>query len=533
MTTRVLVVVLLFSTVVAGMAPRPARAGDLVTDWNATLRSVIQLDGTSPAPLANPGWSTRSMAMTNGAIYDIYQARNRTHQPFLYSGTITSDVTRDAAVNQAAYRLLTTLYNGSTSGSAATQAAYTARMGTIANGAEKTAGVALGDAVANAYISARAADLAHTTGSYAVNPAAGHWSPDPFHSPQTPWGPTWGQVTPFAIASKTAIRTLPSLEVPALSGTTNDLAAILASPTYATYFNEVKSLGAIDSTTRTADQTEIGVFWGYDRPTLGPPPVLYNQALGEIVDQVGTNTAEQNARLFAMASVAMADAAITAWDAKFYYDFWRPVTAIQRGAEDGNPGTDGDVAWRPLGAPGVPDTTGTSDFTPPFPAWPSGHATMGAALFRTVENFYGTNSFAAITGSTATYQLSSDELLPGIWDTGTTPGDIVRAFSSFTTHIDGTTPDWASPEWENAISRIYLGIHWRFDATDGIRMGTAIADEVAVTTFQAVPEPGVILPAVGGLAFLGWLRRRRSGPTADRPEPRAGRGWRGARSRSR
>lgn len=220
-----------------------------------------------------------------------------------------------------------------------------------------------------------------------------------------------------------------------------------------------------------------------------------------------------------MASVAMADASITAWDAKFYYDFWRPVTAIHRGAEDGNDFTVADPDWRPLGAPGNPATT-DSDFTPPFPAWPSGHATMGAAMFRTVENFYGTNSFAAITGS-ATYSLTSDELLPGIWDaSGTTPADIVREFSTFTTHIDGTAPVWTSPEWENAVSRIYLGIHWRFDATDGIRMGTAIADEIAVTTFQAVPEPTLILPAACGAAALGWFRwRRRS--RAGRESPAA------------
>ena len=513
-------------------APVPLRAGDLVTDWNATLRTVIQLDGASTSSMANPGWSTRSMAMTNGAIYDIHQARNRTHQPLRVSGTITSDDVRDAAVNQAAYTLLTTLYNGSASNAAAL-AAYNTRMATISDTAAKNAGISLGNDVAATYLADRAGDGSAVSGSYAVNPAAGHWSSDPFHPGQSPWGPGWGTVTPFAIASQTAIRTTtPHLEVPALTAPTGDLSGILGSATYATYYNEVKDLGAVNSTSRTADQTEIGLFWGYDRPTLGPPPVLFNKALGEIVEQIGTNTADQNARLFAMASAAMADASITAWDAKFAYDFWRPVTAIQRGGEDGNAATVADAGWQPLGAPGAPDGTGASDFTPPFPAWPSGHATMGAAMFRTVENFYGTNSYAAITGS-ATYALTSDELLPGIWDTGTTPADVVRTFSSFTTHLDGGSPDLMSPEWENAISRVYLGIHWRFDATDGIRMGTAIADEIAVSTFQAVPEPGVILPAVGGLAMLGWLRRRRRGPSAGRALQRAGRGWPAARWRSR
>lgn len=525
------VMVLLCVPAVAHLANSAARAGDLVTDWNATLRTVIQLDGASDPSRANPGWSTRSMAMTNGAIYDIYQARNRTHQSFRYSGTIASDDVRDAAVNQAAYTLLTTLYTGSASGTAAL-AAYDTRMAAISDTTSRNAGIAIGNDVAAHYLANRSGDGSAVTGSYTVNPAAGHWSSDPFHAPQNPWGPGWGTVTPFAIASTTAIRTLPNLEVPALTGTTSDLTGILGSGTYATYYNEVKDIGSINSLTRTAEQTEIGVFWGYDRPTLGPPPVLYNQALGEIVDQIGTNTADENARLFAMASTAMADASITAWEAKFYYDFWRPVTAIQRGDEDGNASTVGDPTWRPLGAPGVPDTTGTSDFTPPFPAWPSGHATMGAAMFRTVENFYGTNSYAAITGS-ATYTLTSDELLPGVWDTGATPADVVRTFTSFTTHLDGGSPDLTSPEWENAISRLYLGIHWRFDATDGIRMGTAIADEVTLISFQAVPEPAMVLPVAGGLVCLAWLRRRRRGPTAGRSTPRAGRGWPAVRWRCR
>lgn len=519
MRSRASVVALPCAFVVVPVFLQAARAGDLVTDWNATLRSVIQLDGASDPSKANPGWATRSMAMTNGAIYDIFQARNRTHQPFRYDTTITSNDVRDAAVNQAAYTLLTTLYSGSASTAVASNA-YTTRMATIADTTAKTAGITLGNAVAAAYLANRSGDGSANVGSYTVNSAPGHWSSDPFHPGQNPWGPGWGTVTPFAIASTTRIRTLPNLEVPALSGT-NGLAGILGSASYAAQYNQVKDVGAVGSLTRTPEQTEIGVFWGYDRPTLGPPPVIYNQTLGEIVNQIGTNTADQNARLFAMASVAMADASITAWAAKFDYDFWRPVTAIQRGDEDGNGSTAGDPTWRPLGAPGDPSVSG-SDFTPPFPAWPSGHATMGAAMFRTLENFYGTNSFLAITGSMATYSLTSDELLEGVWDVSDVarPNDINRQYSTFTTSIDGTSPNWNSPEWENAISRVYLGIHWRFDATDGIRMGTAIADEIGGETFQAVPEPRLILPAAGCIAFLGWvkLRRRRRGPAVHEPE---------------
>ena len=137
----------------------------------------------------------------------------------------------------------------------------------------------------------------------------------------------------------------------------------LNSPEYTTAFNQVKSYGALNSTTRTADETEMGLFWGYDRATMGPPPVLFDRNLEDIGKQVG-NTPAQNARMFAMASVAMADAAIAAWDAKFTKNYWRPVTAIHEagndgsGFNDGNPNTVGDVNWRPLGAPGAdPNST--------------------------------------------------------------------------------------------------------------------------------------------------------------------------------
>src|SRR5262249_1962553 len=129
------------------------------------------------------------------------------------------------------------------------------------------------------------------------------------------------------------------------------------------------------------------------------PPVLFDRNLSEIGTQVG-NSPAQNARMFATASVAMADAAIAAWDAKFTYNYWRPVTAIHEagndgsGFDDGNPNTVGDVNWRPLGAPGPDPTSITDDFTPPFPSWTSGHSTMGSAMFESLQKFFGTNSFS-------------------------------------------------------------------------------------------------------------------------------------------
>jgi hypothetical protein len=242
---------------------------------------------------------------------------------------------------------------------------------------------------------------------------------------------------------------------------------------------------------------------------MGPPPALFVRNLWEIAEAVGRSP-EENARLFAQASVAMADAAVAAWDAKFQYNFWRPVTAIHQGGAggagdtDGNPDTVGDPDWRPLGAPGGSHSNFNDDFTPPFPAWTSGHATMGAALFKSIELFYDENSFAELVGQApgTTYALTSEEEGSGF----------SRTYLNFT-HDGPLDVDsyLGSPDGENAISRIFLGIHWIFDQQDGVQLGRAIADYVDGSYFLAVPEPSAIV--LGVLAVVGsglCVRRRRA-----------------------
>ncbi len=156
--------------------------------------------------------------------------------------------------------------------------------------------------------------------------------------------------------------------------------------------------GIVTPTERTRDQTIAGIYWGYDgTPNLGAPPRLYNQIAMQIADERNTNNVLELARLMALVNVAMCDAGIAAWESKYFYDFWRPITGIREaspgtgptGRGDGNPNTRGDTTFTPLGAP-ASNATGPN-FTPPFPAYPSGHATFGAALFQTLRNFYGTD----------------------------------------------------------------------------------------------------------------------------------------------
>jgi hypothetical protein len=221
--------------------------------------------------------------------------------------------------------------------------------------------------------------------------------------------------------------------------------------------------GVVTPTERTAEQTEIGIHWGYDgTPGLGTPPRLHNQIAVQIADQMGTNAVEL-ARLLALVNVALADTGIAVWKSKYVYDYWRPITGIREAHRDGNPATVRDRNYTPLGAPA--SNLDGPNFTPPFPAYPSGHAGFGAALFETLRNFYRTDRIA--------FTFVSDEFNGVTRDNeGTVRPRIPRSFSSL-----------SEAEEENGQSRIYLGIHWAFDKTDGIAQGRRVADYVFQNAF--------------------------------------------------
>jgi len=225
--------------------------------------------------------------------------------------------------------------------------------------------------------------------------------------------------------------------------------------------------GVLTPTERTLDQTIARIFWAYDgTPSLCAPPRLYNQIAVQIADQMGSTGAEV-ARLLALVNVAMADAGIVLWESKYYYEFWRPITGIRKANRDGNHLTVRDPTWAPLGAPfsngGGPPFP--PNFTPPFPAYPSGHAGFGGALFQTLRNFYRTDNIA--------FTFVSDEFNGVTQDNqGTVRPLIPRSFSSL-----------SQAEEENGQSRIYLGIHWAFDKTQAIAQGRRVADYVFENAF--------------------------------------------------
>lgn len=390
---------------------------DTVTDWNSVALQAIRTDKTSPPK------ASRALAILHASIYDSVNGIRRTHAPYLVSGHVPASASVEAASAAAAHQVLASLFPAQRTNF---DAAYATSLAGIRNLPQKRMGIAWGRLVANRILAARARD--GSTNVVAAPPyvAVGDWVPTPpvfaaFLLPQ------WGQVKPFAMSSSAQFR---SAGPPAL-----------VSSAWAAAYNEVKALGAATNSTRTADQTEIAFFWA-DGAGTETPPGHWNHIAQEVAAARG-NTLEQNARLFALLNLAMADAGICAWDAKFTYHNWRPVTAIRAGDTDGNADTEPDVTWSSL------------IVTPPFPDYCSGHSTFSAAAATVLAQFYGTDDISFTTGS---------DFLPGVF----------RSFSKF-----------SAAAQEAADSRVYGGIHYRFASQDGLVGGLAIGEWTFTHCLQA------------------------------------------------
>lgn len=398
------------------LEPRQPLAANVVLDWNEVALAAIRAE-RSPPPAAS-----RALAITHVAIYDAVNAIDRTFTPYRVALAAPPLTSPEAAVATAAHHTLRALFPAR---AAVFDEALTASLAAVPDGPAETEGVNLGRRAGEAILAARADDGANATVIHEPTPLPGHWQPTP-PAHATAILPQWATLRPFAMSSPSRFS---PRKVPALT-----------SAKYTAQFREVKALGAANSTMRTADQTAIARFWNNGSGTATPPGHL--NTLATIAATARRLTIPESARLLAMFNVALADAAIMAWDAKYTTDFWRPLTAIRGADDDGNPRTTADPTWTPLLV------------TPPFPSYVSGHASFSGAAAAVLKAYFRSDKFR--------FTLPSED-----------PSLAPRSFTRF-----------SQAARESADSRLYGGIHWRCDNADGLAAGRKIGNHVFATLFR-------------------------------------------------
>jgi hypothetical protein len=403
---------------------------DPVLRWNQMLLDAVQFDASAPT------FASRAMAMVHAAIYDAVSAIEGT-AGYSVSLAAPTGISLEAAVSGAAHRVLSYLYPAQ---QAIFNTVRTAALGQVPDGAAETGGVTFGQLVGEAIIALRADDGWDDFVDYVPGTNPGDWQQtEPLYAPAL--DPQWGNLASFSGAD--------------LDELTPSGPPSLSSLQWANALNEVKSLGSASSTVRTADQTQIARFWADGSGTYSPPG-HWNKIAQQVAVAAGNSIAE-NARLFAKLDIALADAAILAWKAKFETDFWRPFTAIHNAADDGNDLTTADATWQPL------------LITPNFPEYVSGHSTFSGAAAAVLTSIFGANY---------SFTTTSSGLL-----------GVNRTFTSF---------DAAATE--AGRSRIYGGIHYEFSNQDGQAAGRALAAQV-LSTFDAsadVVAPKILLETDSG-----------------------------------
>jgi PAP2 superfamily len=428
-----LVVVAAGAGAVRHVAAPSALHADVVSQWNA----IAQAETVLLRPTAHG--QMRGIAMVQGAVYDAVNAIDRGRQPYLLDLDRIrprKPASQGAAAATAAYRVLKAITPAARH--AGLDSAYASTMGAIPDGPAEQRGVAVGEAAANAMLEARANDgfMAPFTPTIGTDP--GDWRPIGW--PATPvFDPDGGvgNLKPFAIKSPSQFRTKgPNA---------------LTSAAYTKDFAEVKALGAISSTTRTADQTAAAVFWQF------APIALWNPLARELATRFELDAAD-HARLYALVNLAAADASIACWNDKYHWNFWRPRAAIREADTDGNPATTADPSWESLFAA----TTATTPplGTPPFPDHPSGHGCLSGGVLQAMADFFGRDKVA--------FTVVSNRTLNGV----PIPPRRFERFSDARTEI--------------VNARVWGGIHFRTADMQGAMLGRKVARYVRKNYFRPI-----------------------------------------------
>src|SRR5438445_3728686 len=397
-------------------ASSDASQPDQVIQWNRTLLQILQTPGAQPATI-HP---TRSMAIVHLAIYDAMNAIRGGHAPYLVLHAPRSASPDAAAAAAAAHTALLSLFPSQQS---VIDAKFQDSLSQIGGGAHVRQGIRVGEEAATAILAARANDGSDSTPPvFAPQSGPGEYQLTPPNFKQ-PVFTNWPDVRPFALETGDQFRPPPP---PAVS-----------SARYTTDFDEVKSLGEINSTARSAEQTDIGRFWG-----AAPVQNVWNQ-IAQMAGVSFENSLEQNARIFALLDTSLADGVIALYDSKYAYHRWRPVTAVQAADNDGNPDTAGDPNWTPLAVTALD------------PSYTGAHAEISQSAAATLRDFFGTDRLD--------FSLTNPSL-----------AGIVRSFQSFSEAAD-----------EAAVSRIYAGQHFRYDEDAGQALGDQLGDFV----FDSIIRP--------------------------------------------
>lgn len=389
--------------------PVQARA-DVVTDWNQTMLQA--------AAGLNPQRQHRVAAMVHAAVHDAVNSITPLYDAYAVYVPLSAGASIEAAAVQAAYGVLIRLLPAQ---AVMLNAARSASLATIPDGPVKDQGVAVGDTVAAQIVLLRSTDGAGVDGTYTFGSGPGEYqrTPPTFGNPAVP---AFRFVTPFVLTRGDQFRTEgpPSLN----------------SDDWAQEFNETKRLGSIDSIDRTPEQTTIALC------DAEPALLMWNRVARTVSAQRNTGLVE-NARLFALLNLTMVDADIAVWDSKYFYRFWRPVTAIHDADADGNATTDADPTWTPLRP------------TPLHPEYPSAHAAVSGSAAKVLTGFFGND-------------------VPFSTTTSTCPAGVVRSYDSFQAMAD-----------EIGDSRIYIGFHFR----TAIRHGANLGRQVGHWTFHRFLRP--------------------------------------------
>jgi hypothetical protein len=402
--------VLVAAAVIIGAAP--SSFANVITDWDekalAAVTPLASLGGT------NPYLAQRMMAIVHAAMFDAVNSIERRYRPYLAELPAQPTTSKEAAAATAAATVLATVDAKTANEMKAALATYLA---SIPDGAAKSDGVKLGEAVAVKVLEARANDGCDAPDSYRPRTTPGVYVPTAITISSM-----WPDMKPFVMAKPSQFRPVPPVS--------------LDSKEWAADYNELKDYGGQSSTKRSAQQTEIARFW------LVGPPVAYQPFVRQLVSTKQMDIVD-SARFMTLVSVGLTDAIIAVLDAKYHYNFWRPITAIRNGDADDNPATDREATWQPI-AP-----------TPMHPEYPCAHCIQSGSVAGVVKAVLG-----------------SDEI-PEIAMTSPTAPGVTRRWTNMTALTD-----------EIASARIWAGFHYRFSTRVGTNMGRQVGDYVVKSVMQ-------------------------------------------------